>query len=553
MQKLSWILAGVLLIMVCSVFSHEVGDTGSVEIHYPLDGRFIEGDYTEITADIQVDNFRSYSVFISEESLTEVPILEDALDDHDLQKPYSLISQASVKPRTSLVALLRTSYFDSGTYKIWVVAQDQPQNTFFDHVLIRVDNDAPRAALSPINKDDIEVLDSPKDDFQVRLSIKADVSDYHLDGFSLSTLKLPSGADEDWTMVMRQDDLYLDETEVADRRKGSVARTRGPYGEIVVRYIASLFEFGTKQGEVKRSLRKSIDFLYEISILEKTRIIKVKLDAWDQAGNRSSQQISIKAPLLIYKEKGGVITSLDEKAHLEIPAYAFASHFRQSAELNSTYTEVLRNEFLSVARASEAEFGLPLPGRRISPIFKISPIRLQLEAHKPAKLTITYDPLLISPGMRPIIFHRWNLDQSWNPVGATPSLDGSSVATNVVFMGHYTVGEIPKIKGVANAKLVKDTLICQPRVFSPNGGGVHSQTNILFQLDQPAIVTIKVYDVSGRLVRLISKGQTFSRGRQAVSWQGRNYNGEVVPVGLYIVTVTVSGQTQTKMVNVWNR
>ena len=53
-------------------------------------------------------------------------------------------------------------------------------------------------------------------------------------------------------------------------------------------------------------------------------------------------------------------------------------------------------------------------------------------------------------------------------------------------------------------------------------------------------------------VEWIAQQQTFSSGKQAIRWDGRDHNGQVVLTGLYIVTVTVGGQTQTKVVNVWN-
>ena len=73
-----------------------------------------------------------------------------------------------------------------------------------------------------------------------------------------------------------------------------------------------------------------------------------------------------------------------------------------------------------------------------------------------------------------------------------------------------------------------------------------------FTLDQPAHVTIKVYNVAGQLVEWIAQQRTFGSGKQALRWSGRDSDGEVVATGLYIVTVTVGSQTQDKVVNVWN-
>ena len=39
----------------------------------------------------------------------------------------------------------------------------------------------------------------------------------------------------------------------------------------------------------------------------------------------------------------------------------------------------------------------------------------------------------------------------------------------------------------------------------------------------------------------------------ALPWDDRDHQGQVVATGLYIVSVTVGGETQTKVVNVWNQ
>ena len=48
--------------------------------------------------------------------------------------------------------------------------------------------------------------------------------------------------------------------------------------------------------------------------------------------------------------------------------------------------------------------------------------------------------------------------------------------------------------------------------------------------------------MSGQLVELIASEQTFGRGPQAIRWQGRAHNGEIV-AGI------VGSQTQNKVVN----
>ena len=51
--------------------------------------------------------------------------------------------------------------------------------------------------------------------------------------------------------------------------------------------------------------------------------------------------------------------------------------------------------------------------------------------------------------------------------------------------------------------------------------------------------------MAGRLVNWLAEEQTFSEGKVALPWDGRDHQGQVVATGLYIVTVTVGSETQT--------
>ena len=53
-------------------------------------------------------------------------------------------------------------------------------------------------------------------------------------------------------------------------------------------------------------------------------------------------------------------------------------------------------------------------------------------------------------------------------------------------------------QGATNLKL--DSLTCQPQLFSPQGNSFSTHTIISFILNQPANVTIKVYNVDSQLV-----------------------------------------------------
>ena len=96
-------------------------------------------------------------------------------------------------------------------------------------------------------------------------------------------------------------------------------------------------------------------------------------------------------------------------------------------------------------------------------------------------------------------------------------------------------------------------MTCQPRVFSPRGNTFNTETVISFQLDKPASATVKVYNVAGYLVRLLAYNRIVSEGMNALAWNGRDNDNEIVPTGAYIVAVTIGDKTETKVISVYNR
>ena len=82
-----------------------------------------------------------------------------------------------------------------------------------------------------------------------------------------------------------------------------------------------------------------------------------------------------------------------------------------------------------------------------------------------------------------------------------------------------------------------------PNPFNP-------ETWIPYQLKDESAVTVKIYDVSGRLVRTIDLGQKspgiYVTREQAAYWDGRNSFGERMASGLYFYTLRTKSYTQTK-------
>jgi Zn-dependent metalloprotease len=82
----------------------------------------------------------------------------------------------------------------------------------------------------------------------------------------------------------------------------------------------------------------------------------------------------------------------------------------------------------------------------------------------------------------------------------------------------------------------------QPNPFSPN-------TRIDFALPSKGNVELAVYDVAGRLVRMLASGAR-EAGRYAVQWDGKDTGGKRVSAGVYFYRLNSQGQTATRKMTV---
>ena len=97
---------------------------------------------------------------------------------------------------------------------------------------------------------------------------------------------------------------------------------------------------------------------------------------------------------------------------------------------------------------------------------------------------------------------------------------------------------------VANQRVEETKLLPNyPNPFNP-------ETWIPYQLSEGSTVTVKIYDVSGSLVRTIGVGHKpvgyYLTREKAVYWDGQNQTGEPVSSGVYFYTLNTDAYTQTR-------
>jgi flagellar hook assembly protein FlgD len=81
-----------------------------------------------------------------------------------------------------------------------------------------------------------------------------------------------------------------------------------------------------------------------------------------------------------------------------------------------------------------------------------------------------------------------------------------------------------------------------------------ASTTISFRLDEPAPVTLAVYDVAGRRVRTLARHDWSPAGAARVDWDGRRDDGRPVPPGVYFARLEAGSAARVdKVVKVGSR
>jgi len=65
---------------------------------------------------------------------------------------------------------------------------------------------------------------------------------------------------------------------------------------------------------------------------------------------------------------------------------------------------------------------------------------------------------------------------------------------------------------------------------------------ITYELPENGFVTIKIYDISGRLVKVITN-EYMQAGSHAMMWDGTDSRGNIVAAGVYFCTVEFTTDT----------
>jgi len=124
------------------------------------------------------------------------------------------------------------------------------------------------------------------------------------------------------------------------------------------------------------------------------------------------------------------------------------------------------------------------------------------------------------------------------------------IRTTIQKLGAYLLVEDNKER---NGQQLISELNCQPRIFSPRGLGFAEKTTISFKLTVDSKISIKIYNMAGRLVNVIMEKEILKANYNPIPWDGRDYNGNICPSDLYIVTVQSEQEVKTQTVMILDR
>ena len=294
--------------------------------------------------------------------------------------------------------------------------------------------------------------------------------------------------------------------------------------------------------EERNENRYLVSGLMNVGFLKQDVVgIKVRVTVRDEGHDEQGNPLVVHAlSNPIFRFTGGINVNAEKGKTLSDPTGMATLYIPPHALQMDTYVKIA------------ATFEPSIEGVNIfGPAFDIIPQDIIL--NKPATLTISLreEDWQKIENLKHVAIHklqRASQDSVWSRerIGGQIDVQEHSVTTVINKFGTYAVIEDEAIQGESSISQVNS----QPRVFSPNNG---EYTTISFELGRDSEVTVKVFNLAGRLVRTLKENVSMTPGMNPITWDGKDYYGNICKSGMYIVTVQSEGQNATKTVMVLNK
>jgi hypothetical protein len=191
------------------------------------------------------------------------------------------------------------------------------------------------------------------------------------------------------------------------------------------------------------------------------------------------------------------------------------------------------------------------------PCFEIAPDSLFLK--KPGIIKMIYsDKAILEKNINEqnlSVYYSPDGEGTWTRLGGLVDSIANKIAASFTKAGFYAVFEGESL-GEGRAGVFKVAIA--PRVLYPQENPMYQKygttsANISFELGKEAEVTIKVFNLSGRLVCTLADNQPMNSGSNVVNWNGRDATGRFCPSGLYTVVIRAGDRVANKTMMVMNR
>lgn len=106
----------------------------------------------------------------------------------------------------------------------------------------------------------------------------------------------------------------------------------------------------------------------------------------------------------------------------------------------------------------------------------------------------------------------------------------------VIYAEYYFIEALLRQASDSSVELARATLVNYPNPFNP-------RTNICYELPDACTVSLRVHDVSGRVVSELVRNEWREAGPHAVVWRGTDGAGRHVASGVYFLRLETEGRT----------
>ena len=158
----------------------------------------------------------------------------------------------------------------------------------------------------------------------------------------------------------------------------------------------------------------------------------------------------------------------------------------------------------------------------------------------PIEVCIEYDPAQVQGDEADLqLLHFEGSPGAWVEVDATVDEPANRICGTVASLSAFVVVELDPTD--VSERLPQRTWLHQnvPNPFNPT-------TDIEYDLEQGARVRLAIYDVRGRLVRMLVDRALLPAGRHHAVWDGRNAHGARVASGVYLYVLRTPDYSQTR-------